>query len=243
MLVDCHCHLLPDLDDGAQSLDEALALARQEVASGVTHAVVTPHGSSRNLQQTLQLRDQRLAELRQALQRENIPLELIPGLEYYADGKGAIEAIDEPGCRCGYPDVPQRPLLVELPMSLDITFAANLLFTMQLKHVTLILAHPERYRGFATHFSDLIDLLWKGMYLQFNVSSFQRSLRHWLTRRVIFKLLAAAPEQILIGSDAHHSELRPAGLALAQQAITDVFDDDTWELVSYRNAQTIHLVP
>ena len=128
-------------------------------------------------------------------------------------------------------------------MSLDITFAANLLFTMQLKHVTLILAHPERYRGFATHFSDLIDLLWKGMYLQFNVSSFQRSLRHWLTRRVIFKLLDAAPEQILIGSDAHHSELRPAGLALAQQAITDVFDDDTWELVSYRNAQTIHLVP
>ena len=57
MLVDCHCHLLPDLDDGAQSLDEALALARQEVTSGVTHAVVTPHGSSRNLQQTLQLRE------------------------------------------------------------------------------------------------------------------------------------------------------------------------------------------
>ena len=42
-MFDLHCHLLPAIDDGAQSEAEAIALARAAVANGITHAVCTPH--------------------------------------------------------------------------------------------------------------------------------------------------------------------------------------------------------
>ena len=42
-MIDLHCHLLPGIDDGPESLDEAIALAAHAVKSGITYAVVTPH--------------------------------------------------------------------------------------------------------------------------------------------------------------------------------------------------------
>ena len=42
-MIDIHTHLLPGVDDGPANIDEALALARALVQTGVTHAVVTPH--------------------------------------------------------------------------------------------------------------------------------------------------------------------------------------------------------
>ena len=42
-LFDLHCHILPGVDDGAQSLEEAAAMARFYVADGVTCVVATPH--------------------------------------------------------------------------------------------------------------------------------------------------------------------------------------------------------
>lgn len=42
-MIDLHCHFLPGIDDGAESLEEALAMAREAVAQGVTHCAMTPH--------------------------------------------------------------------------------------------------------------------------------------------------------------------------------------------------------
>ena len=42
-MLDLHCHILPGVDDGAASLDEALAMARFCVRDGITHVVATPH--------------------------------------------------------------------------------------------------------------------------------------------------------------------------------------------------------
>src|SRR5262249_56088443 len=38
-----HCHILPGVDDGPATVDEALAVARFAVADGITHVVATPH--------------------------------------------------------------------------------------------------------------------------------------------------------------------------------------------------------
>jgi Capsular polysaccharide synthesis, CpsB/CapC len=42
-IVDLHCHLLPDVDDGAGSLEESLWMARFYVAEGTRYVVATPH--------------------------------------------------------------------------------------------------------------------------------------------------------------------------------------------------------
>ena len=42
-LVDIHCHLLPNLDDGAANWDESLAMARLAQEDGITCIVATAH--------------------------------------------------------------------------------------------------------------------------------------------------------------------------------------------------------
>ena len=41
--VDIHCHMLPGLDDGADSWEESLAMARLSVADGFSTVITTPH--------------------------------------------------------------------------------------------------------------------------------------------------------------------------------------------------------
>lgn len=43
---DMHCHILPGVDDGAQSMDESLAMVEAARAAGVTSIVCTPHARS-----------------------------------------------------------------------------------------------------------------------------------------------------------------------------------------------------
>lgn len=45
-MVDLHCHILPGLDDGPQSIEESLRMAESAIADGITHVVATPHANS-----------------------------------------------------------------------------------------------------------------------------------------------------------------------------------------------------
>jgi len=45
-MVDLHCHILPGLDDGAKTIEDALAMAEDAIADGITHLAGTPHASS-----------------------------------------------------------------------------------------------------------------------------------------------------------------------------------------------------
>lgn len=231
-LIDFHCHILAGLDDGAQDLADSLALARQCVSAGVTHVVTTPHGSSEGLESLLAKRDTALASLRSALREEGLELELIPGLEYHADGHSMAAAMESPSCLCGEPGHTGRPLLVELPFEVELSLAANLLFMAQVKGVTMILAHPERYSGFTKATGMLKELMDKGMYLQFNSSGFRGGFFSHATPRAMLELVKHSPEHVLVGSDAHNPESRPAGLEEARLRICERLGESVWGLVS-----------
>ncbi|HMX28861.1 MAG TPA: hypothetical protein PKC13_24960, partial [Blastocatellia bacterium] len=42
-MVDIHCHILPETDDGATSLEESVAMCRGAAADGIKTIVATPH--------------------------------------------------------------------------------------------------------------------------------------------------------------------------------------------------------
>ena len=78
---DCHCHILPGLDDGAQTLEEAVFLAGKLASYGFERAVCTSHSTRlyRNTPSTVIPACERLQE---ALVQAGIRLELVPSLEY-----------------------------------------------------------------------------------------------------------------------------------------------------------------
>ena len=46
-MIDIHCHILPEVDDGPKSWDVSLAMCRMAASDGVTHMVATPHSNDR----------------------------------------------------------------------------------------------------------------------------------------------------------------------------------------------------
>lgn len=80
-MIDCHCHILPGLDDGAADLEESLFLCRWFVRHSYTDVVCTSH-RTRLYPNTAETVEQAVAALQQVLDREAVSLHLIPSLEY-----------------------------------------------------------------------------------------------------------------------------------------------------------------
>ena len=98
-MLDLHCHILPEVDDGAASLDEALAMARFCVRDGITHVVATPHCH----RHTRLLRPEILPQvvrLNEELSRADVPLTILPGSEVQVADAAAYRSDFEAGLYC-----------------------------------------------------------------------------------------------------------------------------------------------
>ncbi len=136
-MIDLHCHILPGLDDGAQSLEEALDMARMALDSGITALAVTPHCSKDRCAEV----QEGWEKLRRALDREGLPLELVRGMEIFGTSEtaqllsqGRLFTLN--GSR--YP-------LVEFSFLSDGTRETAILGQILEAGFRPLVAHPERY--------------------------------------------------------------------------------------------------
>lgn len=135
---DLHCHLLPGVDDGARTLEDALEMARALVDLGFDTVAPSPHAQPRYapVEQVNEVR----AALRLALDREQIPLRLVPNAENLLDAD-FMATLGTPAARTlGAGKV----VLVELPYTSPVPVLPELLFRIRLKGLTPLIAHPER---------------------------------------------------------------------------------------------------
>ncbi len=92
-MIDLHCHILPALDDGAQDLDDSLAMARQAEQDGIAVVCATPH-----IRRDHEVRSEEIAARVQVVQEhieaEGVRLRIAPGGELAqteADRLGDVE--------------------------------------------------------------------------------------------------------------------------------------------------------
>jgi protein-tyrosine phosphatase len=135
---DWHCHLLPGLDDGARSVEEAILMAKMLAAAGFTEVYCTPHcirGIYDNTPQTVRLG---VLALQSVLDGENIPLRLHPGMEYYLD-EYFPQALDDP-----QPLGATSFLLIEAPSQADPALVRENIHQAVRYGFVPLFAHPER---------------------------------------------------------------------------------------------------
>jgi len=137
--VDLHCHLLPGVDDGARTPEDALAMARALVAVGVSTVAVSPH--ARTGCAPAEVCVERLMALRSALAEANVPLTLELGAENALVEDGFLETLGTPAAR----PIHRGPyVLVELPYTAPVPALPALVFQMMRRGVVPLFAHPER---------------------------------------------------------------------------------------------------
>lgn len=217
-MIDIHSHILPGLDDGAEDLAESLEMARIAVADGVTVMVATPHMMPDG---PLAIRRdavmERLAELKQALIDENIPLEVLPGGEVYV-GANVSKELDE-GSILTCADRGAH-ILIELPAGEIPTYAEQVLFECRLRRVVPIIAHPERNVRRPLDYERLADWVRKGVLLQVNGRSLLGESGSGVASAA--RTIVARRMAHFVASDAHSIKRRPPGLSAARRVVEEI---------------------
>lgn len=138
-MIDWHCHLLPGVDDGPQTVEESVEMARILAAAGFTEVYCTPHCIKGAFDNTPQNVRHAVGELQKAVKQADIALTLQPGMEYYMDEYFA-EQLDDP-----QPLGETNLLLVESPFQASPDLVKENIFQVVRRGYTPLFAHPERY--------------------------------------------------------------------------------------------------
>jgi protein-tyrosine phosphatase len=201
-MLDLHCHILPGVDDGAASLDEALAMARFCVRDGITHVAATPHchRHCRLLRADIL---PHVARLNEDLAAAGVPLTILPGSEVQVTDVAAYRREFEAGLYCHLGDGRAFSLL-EFNWKEEFypTEAPELVAWLRSRGLTPIVAHPERHGYFSTSPGRLRQLVDAGAWLQITVDSLLGN--HGQAPRASGEeLLRSYPEAVL-ATDAHN---------------------------------------
>ena len=229
-MIDIHSHILPGIDDGVKTEDDAVEFARMAEADGITTIVATPHCKEGFYFNDRAKVVKEVEKLRTRLMAEGIGLKLEPGAEVHicpdlvervADGR-APTLLDN-----------GRTLLLELSLSQYPVELENLIFELKLAGLEVVLAHPERIRYFQDDLSRYEAVVHQGAIGQITTGS---------VLGVFGSEIAEISEEMMVkglvhvmATDAHNTRGRPpllrealelaieqVGEARAMAMVTDV---------------------
>lgn len=197
-MIDTHSHLLPGLDDGAENIEESLALALAAEGEGITDIVCTPHVDSFG-DRAARLGPGVLEATQSALREAGLALRLHLGYELTFPFVQTLAPTElSPLCL----GVGNEAILLEAPYVGWPAFAEDFFFKLRLQGLTPVLAHPERNPTVQRRPDLLSSLVRLGVVPQGTVPSlfgvFGAAARKTLLRRLV------AGDIWLIASDAHY---------------------------------------
>jgi len=208
--VDCHSHVLPSGDDGAETIEEGLELCELAAAAGTAILFATPH-----VWPHLTLPAVREAEIRRAFAelRERAPLELRLGFELTP----APPLLTEDPAR--YVLEGTEIVLVEVPFSGPADEFLALAEHVEAARLVPLVAHPERTEAVRQRPEFAHEVATRGWPLQLNATSLLG--RHGPEAETIAWRLLESGDAAIVASDGHRVT-RPPRL------------DDAYELVRAR---------
>ena len=84
-MLDFHCHLLPNIDDGPAEIDESVTMAKALRKAGFRTIYCTPHLIKGSFEADNDAVISAASVLQTRLNADNLDLEILPGREYFLD--------------------------------------------------------------------------------------------------------------------------------------------------------------
>ena len=220
-MIDIHTHILPNLDDGAQSLQESVLMAKQAIAEGIHTIIATPHHKHPSYNNSKFEVERQVALLNDELRNQSIPLNIVAGQEIRIYGQLAN-------------DLPQELelltlnesnyVLVEFPSSEVPKYADQLFYDIQVKGYTPIIAHPERNSEFVKNPDRLYRFIKNGALSQLTAGSLAGKFGKSIQKTSI-KFLDHNLAHV-IASDAHNTSNRNFQWKAAWKVVQNEFGHD-----------------
>lgn len=213
-MIDLHCHLLPDIDDGSPDLETSLAMARMAEADGITDIACTPHftpGVYDNVASDIRAR---IFQLSSHLRDNGIEVNLWMGGDVHVDpdlvaklGSGVVPTLSD-----------SRYLLLEPPHHIVPPRLPELVGELVAAGYVPIITHPERLTWIESRYSLFTSMIEKGALAQVTAGSIL-GLFGGLAKRMAERMLDEGLVDV-VATDAHNTTSRPPILSAAREVIS-----------------------
>jgi protein-tyrosine phosphatase len=222
-MLDLHCHLLPNIDDGPKDMAAALDLARQAVADGVTHSVVTPHIHHGRWENSIAGISAAVDEFKLALEAAAIPLSI--------GFAGEVRIGPEILSMLPNGEIPflgewdgKKVMLLEMPHSHILPGTDKIVAWLLKQNVLPMIAHPERNKDVMRKLDKLDPLIEMGCLFQVTAGSVVGQFGDVAQERA--EQLLERGLVTILASDAHHVDRRPVNLSAGRDAAARIIGEE-----------------
>lgn len=196
-MIDIHTHIIFDVDDGSDTLEESVAILKSAVLNGVTDIVCTPHyldSYEYNLEKVLA----NFETLKEAAKGLNIKLHLGNEVAVYGNIGEILSDVNVKGL------ANSKYMLIEFPMSTDVDYVEYTIYEMRIKGIIPIIAHPERCECFKKHIDRVSKAIEEGALIQCNTGSILG--KYGNTAKKIVKKLLKERLVHFMATDTHNTK-------------------------------------
>ncbi len=230
-IIDIHSHVLPGVDDGSKTIDQALESIDYLISIGVTDIMLTSHYViDSDYTSSVKDREKILAKLMRKTADRKVNLYL--GNEVFLCDS-IIDLLDKKEITTLNKS---RYLMIELPLYQSFHHLDQIVCELNDKKIVPIIAHPERYRFFQKNPKYIKEILEYDCLIQCNIGSLvgqygrkAKKLMKWLLKE---KLVS------FVSTDLHstnQSEFYNKGFKKLKKKETE----DYYKLLTYTNAKKV----
>ena len=197
--TDVHSHILPGVDHGSQSVEESLEMLQAQLDMGISHVMCTSHVTAETFENTPESLTAAYEELKNAIAREGLPINIYVSAEYRIDEYWTQEY--EAGHLL---PLPGNHVLLENSFAQELIGIDNMMFELQVKGYRPILAHPERYRYYNDRRDRYKTLHNASVKFQINILSLAGYFGKGARERALWLIQNNLCD--MLGSDMHNME-------------------------------------
>jgi len=197
--TDVHSHILPGVDHGSQSVEESLEMLQAQLDMGISHVMCTSHVTAETFENTPESLTAAYEELKNAIVREGLPINIYVSAEYRIDEYWTQEY--EAGHLL---PLPGNHVLLENSFAQELIGIDNMMFDLQVKGYRPILAHPERYRYYNDRRDRYKTLHNASVKFQINILSLAGYFGKGARERALWLIQNNLCD--MLGSDMHNME-------------------------------------
>ncbi len=198
--TDIHSHLIPGIDDGAQNMDESIAMLAKFESLGYKKVVTTPHIMSDYFKNDSNTILDGLSRLNEVKDKLNLKIEVEAAAEYYYD-ETLLERLNNNEKLLTFGD---NYVLFEFSFHTEPPEPEKLFFELLTKGYKPVLAHFERYLFLKGNIDRVFKWREKGVNIQLNLNSLTGHYGPQIKQQA--RALIDAEQVDFVGTDCHRMD-------------------------------------
>lgn len=226
-MIDFHAHILPKMDDGVQSQEEAIKLLEEAKIAGFTKIIATSH----YLEDTYESNEEERRELIETITKEGI--EVVLGNEIYITDNIINLLKEKKASTINH----SRYVLIEIPFYNNLIYFNSVIDKLKRGAYIPIMAHPERYEVVKKNPQIVEEWIERGIYIQSNYLSILG--QYGKEAKKTIEILLRHKLIHFLGSDAHKVGQTYPEIQKAIKKIKTMITEEEFDTLSRKNAEKV----